>query len=96
MVLDAGEQDSHSIGTIIQVGDSRAVQVAGQLIDICLELSKGYENARRQGGSGGRPGQGRGKAGEDVCEGLGCGDKEGCWVASPEGVRYLRASFLRW
>lgn len=47
VVLDAREQDSHGVGAVVQVGNSRTVQVTGQLIDICLELSKGCEGRAR-------------------------------------------------
>lgn len=97
MVLDAREQDSHSVGTIVQVRDSRAVQVTGQLIDIRLELSKSYEN-KHTDRLVGKPQSGEEKEGEEVCKGggedLGCRNSEDYGGVSPEGGATSSLSFL--
>lgn len=97
MVLDAREQDSHSVGTVIQVGDSRAVQVAGQLIDVCLELRKSCASAGRQGGSGGHP-RGGGERQEEtfVKEGQAQGVETGMVVEAhlQKGREISRPPFL--
>lgn len=36
MILYAGEEDPHGIGSVIQIGDTSSVEVAGELIDVCL------------------------------------------------------------
>lgn len=79
MVLNAGEQDSHGIGAIVQVGDSRAVQVAGQLINVGLELGKCYESAVETGRLRRGTRAGEGKAGEDFVkeEGRAWGVRQG-------------------
>ena len=41
MVLNAREQDPHGVGSVVQEGDSGAVQFLGQLVDVRLQLSKG-------------------------------------------------------
>ncbi len=46
MILNAGEEDPHSICPVVQMGDSSSVQVTGQLIDVCLQLGKRWERRR--------------------------------------------------
>lgn len=36
MIINAGEENPHGVGTIVQVGDSGPVQVAGQLVNVRL------------------------------------------------------------
>lgn len=36
MILYAGEEDPHGIGSVIQIGDTSSVEIAGELIDVCL------------------------------------------------------------
>ena len=42
MILYAGEEDPHGVGPVVQVGDAGSVQVAGQLVDVRLELGEGW------------------------------------------------------
>lgn len=99
MVLDAGEQDPHGVGPVVQVGDSRAVQVTGQLVDVCLELGKSYESAAETGRlrRGAQAGEGKGgrRTGGRRRGALGCRAREGRGGASPEAERGLQAAFLR-
>lgn len=46
MVFNAGEEYTHGVGAIVQEGDAGSVQVIGQLVDISLQLSKGYEKRK--------------------------------------------------
>lgn len=46
MILYAGEEDPHSICPVVQMGDTGSVQVTGQLIDVCLQLGKGWERRK--------------------------------------------------
>lgn len=41
MILDAGEEDSHDVRSVVQVRDASSVQVTGELVDIGLQLSEG-------------------------------------------------------
>lgn len=47
MILDAGKEDPHSVCPVVQMGDTGSVQVTGQLIDVCLQLGKGWESGKR-------------------------------------------------
>lgn len=49
VVLNAREQHPHGVGAVVQVGDPRAVQVAGQLVDVRLQLCKGCSGEERTG-----------------------------------------------
>lgn len=71
MVLNAREQDSHGVGAIVQVGDSGAVQVAGQLINVGLELGKCCKSTVETGRLRWGTRTGEGKVGEGLCEGGG-------------------------
>lgn len=42
MILDAGEEDSHGVCPVVQMGNSSSVQVTGELIDVGLQLSEGW------------------------------------------------------
>lgn len=52
MVLDAREQHPHGVGAVVQVGDPRAVQVAGQLVDVRLQLCKSCSGGEESSGRG--------------------------------------------
>lgn len=41
MIVDAGKENPHGVGAIVEVGDAGPVQVAGQLVDVRLQLCKG-------------------------------------------------------
>lgn len=41
VIIDAGEENPHGISAIVEVGDAGSVQIAGQLVDVCLQLGKG-------------------------------------------------------
>lgn len=41
MVFYPREENPHGIGAVIQKGDASPIQVIGQLVDVCLQLSKG-------------------------------------------------------
>lgn len=43
MFLNAREEDPHGVGSVVQEGNSCSVQIAGQLVDVGLELCKSYE-----------------------------------------------------
>lgn len=43
MILDAGEEDPHGVSPVVQMRDPGPVEVAGQLVDVCLQLGKGWE-----------------------------------------------------
>lgn len=36
------EENAHGVGAVIQKGDASPIQVVGQLVDVCLQLSKGW------------------------------------------------------
>lgn len=38
MFLDAWKEDPHGVGPVIQEGYPCAVQITGQLVDVCLKL----------------------------------------------------------
>lgn len=42
VILDAREQYSHGVGPVLKEGDARSVQLLGQLMDVCLQLCKGW------------------------------------------------------
>ena len=42
VVLNAGEEHSHSVGAVVQVRDASPVQITGQLINVGLQLCKGW------------------------------------------------------
>lgn len=46
MVLYAREEDPHGVRPVVQVRDAGPVQVAGQLIDVRLQLSEGWKRGR--------------------------------------------------
>ena len=46
MVLDAGEQNPHGVRAVVQVRDAGPVQIARQLVDVRLKLSKGWRQNR--------------------------------------------------
>lgn len=48
MVLDAREKHSHSVGAVVQVRDACSVQITGQLINVCLQLCKGWVGGKRE------------------------------------------------
>lgn len=50
MVLDAREQHPHGVGAVVQVGDPGAVQVAGQLVDVRLQLCKSCSGGQNRAG----------------------------------------------
>lgn len=41
MIVDAGKENPHGVGAIVEVGDAGPVQIAGQLVDVRLQLCKG-------------------------------------------------------
>lgn len=51
--LDPREEHPHSVGPVVQERDLHAIHVVRQLIDVCLQLSKGW------GGPVGQSEQGR-------------------------------------
>lgn len=46
MVLYAREEDPHGVRPVVQVRDAGPVQVAGQLVDVRLQLSEGWKRGR--------------------------------------------------
>lgn len=42
MVFNSREQHSHSVGSVVQEGNPSSVQVTGQLVDVRLQLGKGW------------------------------------------------------
>lgn len=50
MILDAREQHPHGVGAVVQVGDPRAVQVAGQLVDVRLQLRESCSGGEESSG----------------------------------------------
>lgn len=57
VVFNSREQDPHGVGSIVQEGNPGSVQVTGQLVDVCLQLSKGCHKEkpmRLLGGAGPR------------------------------------------
>lgn len=42
MVFDSREQHPHGVGSVVQEGNPGSIQVTGQLMDICLQLGKGW------------------------------------------------------
>lgn len=41
--LNAWEEHTHGIGTVVQERDLHHVHMVRQLVDVCLQLSKGWE-----------------------------------------------------
>lgn len=53
MVLDAREEDPHRVGPVVQEGNPSSVQLLGQLVDVCLQLSKSCkEKDKKEEGDG--------------------------------------------
>lgn len=52
MVLNAREQHSHGISTVVKEWYAGTIQVAGQLMDVRLQLCKGYGQVWGQGQCG--------------------------------------------
>lgn len=47
MVFYPREEDPHGIGAIVQEGDASPIQVIRQLVDVCLQLGKGWDGKSR-------------------------------------------------
>lgn len=52
MVLNPREQHSHGIRAVVEEWDAGTIQVAGQLMDVCLQLCKGCGQMWGQGQCG--------------------------------------------
>ena len=46
MVFNARKQHPHGVGSIVQEGNPGSVQVTGQLVDVRLQLSKGWNKEK--------------------------------------------------
>lgn len=42
MVFNPWEEHPHGVRSVIQEGDPSSVQITGQLMDVCLQLSKSW------------------------------------------------------
>lgn len=42
VLFDPGEENPHGVGSVVQEGDARSVQVAGQLVNVRLQLREGW------------------------------------------------------
>lgn len=49
MVLNPGEEHPHGVRPVVEEGDASTIQVIGQLVDIRLQLCKGYGQTKNQG-----------------------------------------------
>lgn len=48
MILNAREENTHGVGSVVQKRDPSSIQVTGQLINIRLQLCKGWRGKKSQ------------------------------------------------
>lgn len=46
VLLDAGEEDPHGVGSVIQEGNSNAIKVTGELVNVGLKFGKSWEERK--------------------------------------------------
>lgn len=46
VVLNPGEEHPHGVRPVVEEGDASTIQVIGQLVDVRLQLCKGYGQTR--------------------------------------------------
>lgn len=51
MILDTREEHPHGIGPVVQMRNASSVQVAGELIDVGLQLGKGFFDEKERDAS---------------------------------------------
>lgn len=51
MIFNAREKHSHRVGSVVEERDPSSIQVTRQLMDVCLQLCKGWHKNRTTQGA---------------------------------------------